>query len=256
MMRNSELFNVKYDCVFSMGALCFCAEMLIKSRLRVFSSPYDWLAYGGFKTRLNFLCNNFENFINVEDLEKIGECDEPEKCNIYRNNQTGIVFNHDFPKGKLLKEGYPQVIEKYNRRIKNLFERIKKSKNVLIVYMDLERKANINTTEIVEVMDKVNKKFENVNINLLYICSDEEMAKGRYTIDKLAPNTYVVELNNIGPYGRYGDYSNCKKLLSKVKLRKKLKDMLFKIGRAQTRTRVYLFGVKIMSFKRANDGRT
>ena len=108
-MEDLLLFKKKYDCIFSLGSACFCAEMLTKSNLRVFSSPFDWLNGGSFSQRMEFIYTNFENFLNIEGLKKIGEREYPESCDIYLNEQTSVIFNHDFPKGLDLTEGYKIV---------------------------------------------------------------------------------------------------------------------------------------------------
>ena len=86
-----------YDCVFSFGEGCLCASILSKLGLRHFSSPFDWMYGATFEERMNILLNNFDNFLNKEDMVFVGQRDNPEPCDIYFNKRTQICFNHDFP---------------------------------------------------------------------------------------------------------------------------------------------------------------
>lgn len=243
-----DLFKNKYDCIFSLGSACFSAELLTKAKLRVFSSPFDWLVGGSLEQRIDLLCEDFKDFLNIEDLEKMGERDYPENCDIYINNRTGIVFNHDFPKEELSKN-YQMVKDKYYNRINRLNQKLYNSKNSLIIYMDI-LELPFDKEKMVSLVEKMNKKFNTTTIDILYIKHNKEMKDREYTICQISENIYFAELyNKQRDNDDLGNYKNCKNLLSKIKKRKTFGEMLLKISKGRTRLRVYLFGIKIMSFK-------
>lgn len=250
MKKVLNIFKNKYDCVFSMGSVCFSAELLTKAKLRVFASPFDWLCRGTFEERGELICNDFKDFFNIEDLEKIGEREYPENCDIYKNNHNGIIFNHDFTKGEELAKNYQKVKDKYDNRINKLNEKLTNSQKSLIVYMELIDELMKKDEEIIPVIEKINKKFDKTNIDILYIKHNKEMKDKEYKISQISKNAYVAELyNKERDNDGSGNYKNCNKLLSKIKIHKTFREMLLKISKGRTRVRVYLFGIKIMSFK-------
>jgi len=253
MKKSLDIFKTKYDCVFSLGAACFSAELLTKAKLRVFSSPFDWISEGTLDGKGDMLCNNFKDFLNIEDLEKVGERDYPENCDIYKNNSNGIMFHHDFPKGEELSENFQKAKDKYNRRINRLNEKLSNSKNVLIVYMEIPDKFMNTEGEIISLSEKLNKNFDGINITILYVKHNKEMRDEEFKMSQISSNAYIAELYNLArdDHG-HGNYKNCKKFLSKIKIRKTFGEMLLKVAKGRKRIRVYLFGVKVMSFKYAD----
>lgn len=253
MKKVLDIFKNKYNCIFSLGSACYCAELLTKAKLRVFSSPFDWLNGGSFEKRVGFICNNFQDFLNIEDLEKIGERDYPENCDIYKNNRTEVEFNHDFAKGEELSKTYPKAKDKYAKRINRLNEKLSESKNSLIVYMEMIEDRMKTDEEIISLIEQVNKKFGKNTIDILYVKHNNQMKDKESNITQIAKNAYVAELyNKQRDSTDPGNYKNCKKLLSKIKIHKEFKEWLLKISKGRTRVRVYLFGIKIFSLKVGN----
>ena len=184
--------RIKYDCVFSLGEVCFCANYLQALSLRKFSSPFDWIAGGTFSERMGYLLNDFENYFNKEDLVYHGKREFPEPCDIYYNTRTHIVFNHDFPLSKPYDDSYPKVAERYARRIKRLYELVNKAKRVLIVYMEkYETQSGVtDNKQLCDLMEQLNKKFPKTHIDLLYVRHNETMADGEYSRTRI--DEYVI----------------------------------------------------------------
>lgn len=250
MEKISAGLKKKYDCIFSLGVICYCAELLTKARLRTFSAPFDWLCGASLEKRIDFLCNDFQDFLNIEDLEKTGERDHPENCDIYINKKNQIEFNHDFPKRVALEDSFPKVKAQYDKKIKRLKEKIKASKNTLIVYMDHDENCMSTNQAIISYIDRINNKFNKTTIDFLYIKHNKEMKDNEYSLEKISDNAYVAQVHNIKRTNNdLGNYKNCKRILKKIKARRNLKEMLLKISKGRTRVRVYLLGFKIMSFK-------
>ena len=105
----------KFDLIFSIGTRCFTSLLLRQNNLQVASFPFDWLAYVQYKQALEFLTNNFENFLNKEDLELYTESFNPFHYN-YLNKRTGIMFGHDFPVNEDFDKQFEIVKAKYQKR--------------------------------------------------------------------------------------------------------------------------------------------
>lgn len=250
-IEDLPLFKNKYDCVFSLGSACFCAEMLAKAKLRVFSSPFDWIGCSNFKNRMDFICNDFEGFINKEYLKKTGETEYPEECDVYKDEKTGFIFKHDFPKGMELSKGYEIVKEKFDRKNNRLIKKLKESKHSLIVYMcyhEMEEPVE----DLIEMSKKINEHFNKQTIDVVLVVHNSELKIDEMKIDKVSENAYRIGVYNLQENGGIGNYDACKNFLSKIKLKKNLKDMLFKVSKGRKRMRVYLFGIKILSFQYHN----
>ena len=129
----------KYDVIFSIGSACLCSQMLRRAGLQFCSYPFDWLADCGFSERIDFLVSDFKDFFNPEDFYFTGRhnADEHNPCDVYKNDKTGIVFNHDFACGVPFDVSYPAVKAKYDRRINRLLNDIDRHKNILIVFTEV-----------------------------------------------------------------------------------------------------------------------
>lgn len=184
----------KYDMYVSLGAGCSCTQTLRKSYLQYYSYPFDWLYGADFIDRIKIIANDFKDWINIEDLELIGTRENPLPCNIYKNKKTGIVFNHDFPLSKSLEDSYLEVKQKYERRIKRLVNQIEASERVLFVYLELpnERKE-ITNKDLIMGYEMLKNRFENVDINILYLYSSREV--DYYCKKVIQVNEHVTRIN-------------------------------------------------------------
>ena len=169
------ILNNEYDFIFSIGEACSCSSTLRQSGLQFESYPLDWLYGGDIRTRTELLVNNFDNFINKEDLQFGGQRKFPQPCDIYANISNKIVFNHDFPYDGNLDVDYSFVKEKYDRRIKRLYDNIEKANKILIVYMEAPNTLKKNIFRVKNVLrdcySKISSKWSGKNICLLYLTS-------------------------------------------------------------------------------------
>ena len=194
MARN----RIKYDCVFSLGEVCFCANYLRAMRLRKFSAPFDWVAGATFAERMNMLLNNFQNFLNKEDLAYHGKREYPEPSNIYYNRCTHVIFNHDFQLLKPFDEQFEIVKKRYQRRINHLYKKISKAKKVLIVYMETfaTNSGNLTDDEICAIMAETKHKFPLQKVDLIYIRHNENMPDDEAEIHELSDNVKIISCYN------------------------------------------------------------
>lgn len=84
--------------------------------LRQESLPFDWLITEDLDSVLWLISNNFEGFLEKDDLY------QEKTPDYYFNKRFSIHFYHDFVSTKSLVEQYDAVIEKYRRRIKRFYE--------------------------------------------------------------------------------------------------------------------------------------
>ena len=124
----------EYDLVFSLGAACACTECLRGAGLQFSSFPFDWLFGSTLPRRTDILADGCDRWLRLEELEHVFSATVI-RTEAYRNNATGITFNHDFPAGVPLEESIAGVREKYDRRFARLRELISRGGRVLAVYV-------------------------------------------------------------------------------------------------------------------------
>ena len=149
----------KYNIIYSLGRDCACSSYLKKNGLRLTSGPFDWLTNAGFEQRFDLILNDFENFLNKEDLipmPKPTQFPADKNNDYYENKRTGLYFWHDFPADKSFDQSYPLIKQKYNRRIDRFYKNIKKHKRVLLVWFS--QLHNTDKDLIVELCNKFCKK--------------------------------------------------------------------------------------------------
>lgn len=214
-----KIFNIpvyttrKYDSVMSMGPTCFVAEALINAHVRDFSGTFDWMGGYDVVKKIQIVENKYKDYFNMEDFEYNGVNPDNGKM-VYTNKRTGILYNHDFPAGKL-KDVFPEVAEKYQRRIKRVLYHLNNDKKFLLVFAEIGHSADIN--EIVKAMEKLNKKFP-AKIDLLYINHNPNIKLGKHTkIKRVSDNVLYAEYY----YEKYPEETRqarhiCKKLVKKI----------------------------------------
>lgn len=164
----------KYDLIFGIGYNCNNSLGLRKCNLQIASYPFDWLDCSDFETNLNFILNDFKNFLNKDDLEKLPDLGN-EINDRYRNNYSKLQFVHDFPVGEDFDVQYLKVKEKYDKRISRLQNKIQNSKRVLIVYFSYVP-VNIETLreKCKDFNGKLKVRFPNTEISYLYVVNAAE----------------------------------------------------------------------------------
>lgn len=214
---------MKYDLIFSMGEACSCSELIRLNNYQDFSYPFDWVAGLTFLERAKILADDFKNFINKEDLIKLDEKNNFNNCFIYKNKVNNIFFNHDFYVDIPFDEMYITVKEKYKRRIKRLLEKIEKSKNILMVYIETPLKVHekIENKDILEGFSIIKSKYPDKNINLLY-CTNSKEEKTEYINDNVK-RVYCFYKDLKAIEDHIPDFKILKKILKKYKFKMSFK---------------------------------
>jgi len=169
----------------SLGYNCAIAYQLstIGQNKRLNAYPFDWLIIKDFKSVVLLLENNFDGFLS--NLINQGSClkfslinndsDIPllpgEKntssplCKVY-NSQYNIEFNHDFTEELFTNRSF--VIEKYNRRIKRLYDLIKSDNDITFI-RDEFTKNTITNELLIRFFNCINHTSCNIKRKLVII---------------------------------------------------------------------------------------
>jgi hypothetical protein len=151
-------FKKKYDVVFGIGAACSCTMSLRAAGLQYLSFPYDWLYGSTVERRMEILCNDFSGFLDVGDLTFLQK-HLKNGMDIYKNEKTGMVFNHDFQGGMELSESFKGVARKYDRRITRLLTLLRTARSVLVVYMDPPGSQSTDIPSIIEAQRILQQRY-------------------------------------------------------------------------------------------------
>lgn len=163
----------KYDLVFSLGAACACTECLRGAGLQFSSFPFDWLFGSTLAKRTDILVDGCDDWLNEEHLEKVFS-ETAVHTDAYRNNATGITFNHDFPAGVSIAESIASVREKYDRRFARLRSLISRGGRVLAVYITPPPKGVPPSAEdAAYCRRRLSERFSNALFDILVLRSSE-----------------------------------------------------------------------------------
>lgn len=222
-----------YDLIFSLGEACSCTQSLRKSKLQVFSYPLDWLFGTDFIGRCKLLASHFERFLEKEDLEYTYSV-RSISCDAYYNKYNDLTFNHDFKMGVKLDDSFPEVKEKYTRRINRLLTKINKSKKVLIVYIEVPIKEHVVIPDETLLMgvDIIQNKFKNSNINLLYLSHSSSKNEVQKINDSVCRIQWNYKSKNKNDLDYVVDFDVLTDILKRYRLKKTL---MFRIKKRLTR---------------------
>jgi len=182
------------------------------------SYPFDWLTNAPLSTRLEMLLNNFDGFMDINDLEFLSK--NPNEINdnnydYYQNKKNNFYYYHDFPVDCSLSDSYEAVYQKYNRRIERLFNKINENNKVLIVWLS-HFTSDLTDDQLVSFSDQINAKF-NKKIDICIIENDTHQNESSYkticlseTITKYQANTYPKSSTNL----TLGNEYICNKIFS------------------------------------------
>jgi len=164
----------QYDLVFSLGAACACTECLRDAGLQFSSFPFDWLFGSTLPRRTDILVDGCDNWLRLEDLEHVFSATAI-RTEAYRNNATGITFNHDFPAGVPIKDSIVGVREKYDRRFERLRSLIARGGRVLAVYVTPPPKGAPPTAEdAAYCRRRLAERFPKTAFDVLVLCPGDE----------------------------------------------------------------------------------
>ncbi len=188
----------KYDFIVGIGTACFTSTNLRQSFLQFESYPFDWISTKSLTDNINFIVNEFNEFLKKEDLVNLETTNgKKHSCYIYKNIKNNIVYPHDFEAGRNFNEAFEQVINKYNRRINRLYNSIKFSETVLLVYIEIPNKVETDFSheDLKKSIKKVCAYFNNDKIELLYIKPNKNFNYKKPKDYYISNNIRIVEFD-------------------------------------------------------------
>ena len=122
--------------------------------------------YLWFYGKIDLICNDFKHAFELKDLTEF--YGDEKRTRSVLNQRTGLQYTHDFPWDKTVAEYHPEFIEKYNRRVKRLNDKINSSENILFVFVT-RFKHCFPLAEFDKAYQKLTKKFSKTNIDFLIL---------------------------------------------------------------------------------------
>ena len=186
----------QYDLVFSLGQACACSLTLRTANLQLASFPLDWLADGTLPSRVDLLIRRFDHWLDKEDFVYNGT-NPINGLGMFRNRKTGLNHLHDFDDGPI-ESSHAQVVAKYARREKRLFDLVEKSRRVLIVYIDSSRKNGLMTPsleDIVKARADMSAAFPNASFDFIHLILDRNIPFDRRAVTNPADGVTEIRFN-------------------------------------------------------------
>lgn len=201
----------EYDAIFSLGDLCLAAIQLEKNNLRPFSGVLDWMASPNLSDVNRLLRNRFIGFMERENLRVI---EQTESFIVVSDDAYQMVSNHDFEVDKNTLTNlatYPEVREKYDRRIKRFLEKLDTSNRILFVRTEAEFQDTLELDAILSSLVKHDYRIlivNHTNVNT--------MVEKDWPIERVC----VVDLPNQDKWE--GNHHYWKNMLNEVTISNKL----------------------------------
>jgi hypothetical protein len=222
----------KYDIIYSIGRDCACAMYMKQANLRACSGPFDWLTNANFETRIDLILNDFQDFINKNDiipLEKDPNMHNDDSCDYYQNIRNGFYYYHDFPTGVAISKSFPAVYAKYMRRIKRFYDNINKHNRILLIWFS--HYHNTPDDVLLDASKRICKKFGK-NIDLLIIEHADNIInpiKKQIADNIVKYNVHTMEFDDAGYPTTQGHIERVLPIFEQYKLKKSGRKLFLRI---------------------------
>lgn len=193
-----------YDLVFSFGDVCACSQALRAAGFQYLSLPLDWSGMRDLVGKMKLLVDDFQTLFSRADMECLGP-NPRKRHDTYRNRANGMHFLHDFPIGVPMEKCYDGVVEKYRRRAARLRSLIERSKHVLIVHVCPPTWQPRPDADYLEVLELVQKRYPEVEFDLLATSELEHAAFCGEQVREAAPHLFRVAFHYQGRLPATGD---------------------------------------------------
>lgn len=183
----------KYDIIISLGDRCQISQQMRYNYLQIHTYPFDWLRKGGINTIMELLQNNFNTFLNRENLVKLGV---GQKHLVVYDKKTEFEIIHDFAYNEI-DDDYNTVMNRYKRRVSRFNQRIKSSKKILFIY----RNDDATDAQLLKLKSIIDVTYPRKNIRILWVVAKS----GCHNIKKylLAENIYKCIFDADAFYGQW-----------------------------------------------------
>ena len=161
------------------------------------SFPFD-LCFSNFESNLKLLSENFKNFYT--DLEYNSHHSFK---NCWVNKKFNLVFNHDHM------PSLQEFVERYNRRIKNLYEVLEEQDKHL--YFIVATFESINNKQMDLFIKEIKKYRDDKTFSVIVINQSDEKTIYKH------PNVYCIDLLNDVHFKKINNNGNWAVYLKKIK---------------------------------------
>jgi hypothetical protein len=160
-----------YNTVYSLGKNCWPAAALRNYGLRLSSGVLDWNVSLSLSDVNSLLKNRFEGFLELQNLSFYSYFNNGTELQIM-DNRYNIISSHDFKTDvntSTSLPSYPEVKDKYNRRIKLFLEKMETSEWILFI------RTGGTYNEAVELQDILSKLVKHNFCVLLIVDTDSTL---------------------------------------------------------------------------------
>ncbi len=182
-----------YDLAFSMGFSCGGTMALRAAKMQFASYPLDWIGAPGIVKSARMIESEFANWFEKDDLQFVAVRGGSFNNNVYQNRKTRFGYPHDFSRLVRFDEVYPEVAEKYARRVKRFLSDVRKSSSALVVYVERPINPCESDETLAEAKRILETKFPNCTFDLVYFHLDEKQSA--YEVREVAPGITSVTCN-------------------------------------------------------------
>lgn len=195
----NSLFNKRFDLVLPIGAGCPTAISLGHCKMRLASSPFDWIKFEKRESMIELFERRFSDFMQLEDLVEV---DANSTNRIVHNQRWTYCSVHDFSLEKSLDAETQDVAEKYNRRIMRLLNRLDSGCEVLLLWMDYPKEENaIPEEELREMLGRIQRAYSLSSFSLLYLHNDNNKSyvdrTEKFVTDKIIRCSFRYDAMNL-----------------------------------------------------------
>lgn len=195
-----KLINTKFSCIFSLGDRCATAQILNRTNLRTYSSPFDWIIGGSLCLRIDLIISRFFGFLRRENLIIRNEIDNHGKFRV-DDLKYGFRFLHDFPSPDI-DLSYQIVFEKYQRRIQRIYDKSYQG-NVLVCYIETCSDCIDSTQILINKIKYLKNALQAKHLTIFYCharkAKDNEQNHSRnlkkYALSDNAGTIYKLNIN-------------------------------------------------------------
>ena len=192
-----QLWSHQDSVIISLGRRCDVAHHLRNFKLREEAFPFDWIILP-FDSLCSLLLNDFEDFLDKDNLcfkngpyaDDYGFFKVRSYPHVY-DTKYQILFRNDFPLNKNFMSEYDEIMEKFQRRIKRLYDTLQSEKFVYFIRRVITKEQARLFTRIIE------EKFPNLDFVLVALDSTEEI-KDDWALPRVI--NYYISISN--PYIR------------------------------------------------------
>ncbi|MBM7691244.1 hypothetical protein JOC77_000649 [Peribacillus deserti] len=179
-----------YDGIFSLGHNCLAGIQLRKNNLRPFAGVLDWVGSPSLPHVTLLLQNQFAGFLEQPNLQFRGYATDMDL--LVSDNIYQIYFNHDFKTDVNTPTNlaaYPEVKEKYNRRISRFKDKLANGQRLLFIRTQ-------GTLEEITELEKVLSKIVKNDFRILVVnhTNVKGIVEKKWPLQKVC----VVELPDTG----------------------------------------------------------